>query len=118
MGVPNLRTAVAVRALATNHCARCSGSRVHCLSQPMGADSRREEPVMALTPEQLAEIRAHLDHAHAEVKALCQEPYHRWRMSIPAQPDRDSDLIISAGLKAGDDALAEVDRLTAENKLL
>lgn len=44
--------------------------------------------------------------AHAEVARLCMEPRASWRMSIPANETRDSDLIISNALTASERALA------------
>lgn len=65
-----------------------------------------------LTPEQLAEIGADFERAHTEVGEICQRTgAGRWRMSIPARPDRDSDLIISRGLAHVEALLAEVQRL-------
>ncbi|TDD31672.1 hypothetical protein E1287_25770 [Actinomadura sp. KC06] len=67
-----------------------------------------------LTPERRSEGGRLIERAHEEIAAICKDGPSRWRMSIPAQPDRDSDLILSAGLKAGGDLLAEVERLRAE----
>ena len=67
-----------------------------------------------MAPEQLAEAGQLIERAHKEIADLCKLGPSRWRMSIPAQPDRDSDLILSAALKAGEEALAEAERLRAE----
>jgi hypothetical protein len=55
------------------------------------------------------ELRAHLAAANAEVHALCSGK-RRWTMSIPAEVDRDSDLVIGRALN---EAEREIDRLTA-----
>ena len=56
-----------------------------------------------------------IEQAHAEVSRLCcGEDAGRWRMSIPAQPGRDSDLVISAGLEAGGVALAALAAVRVE----
>ncbi len=66
-----------------------------------------------LTDERLAEIRSELEVAGKELGEICQEgPSRRWRMRIPANAD-DSDLVLSAGIVAGEELLAEVERLKA-----
>jgi len=50
-------------------------------------------------------IGARIERAHQEVYRVCQ-PLQHWRMSVPADPERDSDLIIEDGLIAGEEALA------------
>jgi hypothetical protein len=76
----------------------------------------RREP---MTAERLAEIRASIERAHTEIGEVCaQGPRSRFRMSVPANPDRDTDLIVSDALKGAEDLLAEVDRLKADNTLL
>lgn len=68
-----------------------------------------------LTPEQLTEIRAHITRAHTEVGEVCRRTgASRWRMSIPANPARDSDPIISGALNYADVLLAEAQRLREE----
>jgi len=61
------------------------------------------------------QIRAALD----EVDALCRGQYHSgghvWRMSVPADEDRDSDLILEAGLTAGRHLIARVRELECKN---
>jgi len=53
--------------------------------------------------------QAAIDRAHTEIGEIAKEhPSRRWRMSIPAQPDRDSDLLIANGLNAGRLAVAEL----------
>lgn len=54
-----------------------------------------------------------IDRAHRMVVALCSRR-REWRMSIPARPDYDPDLVIGDGLRAGLSALAEVEQLTRE----
>ena len=53
------------------------------------------------------EIADKVQRAHEMVSKLCQGDA-RWVMSIPAQPDSDPDLVISAGLRAAGDAVAEL----------
>lgn len=65
---------------------------------------------MATEPLDLDEARAQIERGHALVGALAAGT-RRWKMSIPADPERDSDLILSAALTAGEVALAEVERL-------
>ena len=50
-------------------------------------------------PINLDSFKARADKAHKEIGAIAAEGVQRWRMSIPAQPDRDSDLIIADVLK-------------------
>jgi hypothetical protein len=62
----------------------------------------------------LAACRADIERAHTEVGDIAKEGAHRrWRMSIPAQPNRDSDLLISTGLARGEHLADEVERLRA-----
>lgn len=49
-----------------------------------------------LTQRELQEMAEIIKAADAEISALCNGK--KWRMSIPAQPDTDSDLVISAAL--------------------
>jgi hypothetical protein len=67
-----------------------------------------------MTSERLADIKAKVERAHTEIGEVCvQGPHNRFRMSVPAQPGRDTDLIISDALKGAEELLAEVDRLQA-----
>lgn len=67
-----------------------------------------------MTAERLAEIRASVERANTEIGEVCAEgPIYRFRMSVPANPGRDTDLIISDALKGAEDLLAEVSRLNA-----
>jgi len=54
-----------------------------------------------------------------EVESLCMGEYrsggHAWRMSVPADEDRDSDLILDAGLTAGRHLIARVRELERKN---
>jgi len=61
-------------------------------------------------------IQARADAAHAEVVALCAGK--RWTMQIPARPDKDSDLVISASLADIPALHLVVQRLRAENARL
>lgn len=53
---------------------------------------------------QRKEVIAKIDLALLTVVALCQGEM-RWTMSVPAQPDRDPDLVIGAALQAAKDVL-------------
>ena len=68
-----------------------------------------------MTEERLAEIRARVNAARAEWRALCSGK--KWRMCIPVQPD-DSDIVIDAVLRGVTDLLAEVERLRAKDPQL
>jgi hypothetical protein len=59
------------------------------------------------------EARAAITKAHDHVGAIALGET-RWTMHIPAQPERDSDLILTAGLDAGEKAVAAVEKLLAE----
>ena len=49
--------------------------------------------------ERLDEIGAHLNAAYKELGEVCTRgPSKRFRMSIPANPERDTDLIIDRAL--------------------
>ncbi|MFI6496842.1 hypothetical protein [Nonomuraea typhae] len=68
-----------------------------------------------LSADRLAEIRAQIERAHTEVGDVCSRPPRkRFKMSVPADPERDTDLIITAALKAAEDLADEVERLRAE----
>lgn len=76
---------------------------------------RREAITAGREPLDLEAYRADIDRAHTEVGEICQRTgAGRWRMSIPARPDRDSDLLISTGLRRGERLADEVERLRAE----
>lgn len=64
-----------------------------------------------MTHLDLETIHTHVVHAREELARLCRG--HRWRMSIPAQPDRDSDLIFDAALKDVGALVHDVERLRA-----
>lgn len=57
----------------------------------------------------LAVEREIVDRAHKAVHALCNG--ERWTMRVPAEPERDHDLVIASGLNVADRALAEIDAL-------
>lgn len=65
---------------------------------------------------------AAIERAHTMVARLCLprfDPQHRaWLMSIPARPDHDPDLVIAAGLDAGEAAVRENAALLAERDAL
>lgn len=68
-----------------------------------------------LSHERIADIAAKVERAHTEICEVASEgARHRFLMSIPANPARDTDLIVSEALKGAEDLLAEVDRLKAE----
>ncbi len=50
-----------------------------------------------LTLTQIDELKAQVALANAEVNALCHGS-RRWTMTVPAEPDRDSDLVIGRAL--------------------
>ncbi|WP_157253129.1 hypothetical protein [Nonomuraea typhae] len=65
-----------------------------------------------LSAAQLADIKARVERAHVELGAVCElGPSNRFKMSIPADSKRDTDLIISAALSGAEELLAEVERL-------
>jgi hypothetical protein len=67
-----------------------------------------------MTDERLAAIKAAVEKAHRELGEVCSAGVsRRWRMSIPADFTRDSDLIIGDGLRGANELAAEVERLRA-----
>ena len=71
-----------------------------------------------------AEMRTDIDAANAEVNALCHGS-RRWTMTVPAEPDRDSDLVIARALSDASALLAQlaeeqakVERLEGEKATL
>ena len=58
-----------------------------------------------------------LNDADDMVEGLCQGE-REWIMSIPARPHHDPDLVIGAGISAGERAVAEVKRLQRETATL
>lgn len=69
----------------------------------------------------LDEIRARLDAACAELDRMTQAdggPGAAWRWSIPANPERDSDLLLSASLADVERLLAALDEARAERDKL
>jgi hypothetical protein len=59
-----------------------------------------------MTALDLDAIKARASRAQQEVESIAlRGGAQRWRMSIPARPDRDSDLIISAALNDLDDLI-------------
>jgi len=72
---------------------------------------------MALTEQQLTEIERRTKRAATEIGDVCAEgPRNRWRMSIPANPERDTDLILDAALGDSAALLTEVRRLAGQVK--
>ncbi len=73
------------------------------------------EPMPALddTDARIAAIETALDQADAMVTAICHG-VKRWTMCIPAQPETDSDLVISRGLACGRVALTALRESRAE----
>lgn len=70
-----------------------------------------------MTPDELAAIRERADAAHAMVSAL-NHRRERWVLRVPAEPDRDPDLVITASLRDITDLLAELDRLRDTARLV
>ncbi len=60
----------------------------------------------------IREAREAIEKAQAKVERLCDGKEH-WRMSVPARPNDDHDLVISDALFKADEALALLD---AEDK--
>ena len=58
----------------------------------------------------IQDAQATMDRAHRMLSALCKGE-ERWHMSIPAQLDRDPDLVLGEALVTGDRAIKEVERL-------
>lgn len=54
------------------------------------------------------------ERAHAEVVGLCRGE-RRWTMRVPVDESSDSDMVIGAAIRAGEELLAERDALRAEN---
>lgn len=66
----------------------------------------------------LTDIQAKIKRAWTEIGEVCAEgPAKRFRMSIPSNLDRDTDLIVSAALEGAEELLAEVERLDSELKI-
>lgn len=66
-----------------------------------------------LEDERRAEVKARLNKAHTHIADLC-EGKAKWTMRIPADPERDSDLILSEALSDAEVLLAIVDDQAAE----
>lgn len=73
---------------------------------------------MSDTKPDLDAIEARAKTAHDEVSRLCCGNDRGWRMSIPANDARDSDLIISAALYDLEALVAYARTLEAENERL
>ena len=70
---------------------------------------------MSTDPIDLPAIEARNTAAHDHVVKLCRGE-EDWTMRIPAQPDRDSDLVIDAALADVLALVAEVRRLRGERE--
>lgn len=69
---------------------------------------------MPETPVDLAAARQRIERAHTEIGQVCaQGPSRRFRMHIPADPERDTDLIITAALNDAELLAGEVEQLRA-----
>lgn len=70
---------------------------------------------MPETPVDLAAARQRIERAHTEIGQVCAEgPSRRFRMHIPADPERDTDLIVTAALNDAELLAGEVEQLRAE----
>lgn len=65
-------------------------------NDPECASDRAVKEPDTLSESDLQSMLEQIAAADAEISALCNGK--KWRMSIPAQPDRDSDLVISRAL--------------------
>ena len=82
------------------------------LSAPRGEDAHPHANEHAGEHADLAAIRERINRAHTELGEVCaQGPSRRFKMHIPADPERDTDLIISAALNDADLLTGEVDQL-------
>ena len=69
---------------------------------------------MSTSPLDLDGARRVIERAHGLVGDLAAQGAQRmWVMHVPPDPERDTDLILSAGLTAGERLAAEVERLRA-----
>ena len=69
--------------------------------------------------DDLTTIKQRIDKAHTEICEIAEQGVsRRWRMHIPADPDQDSDLLISRALKDAEELAAEVERLRKERDSL
>jgi hypothetical protein len=58
-------------------------------------------------------VKARVDKAHAHIGDLCTGR-SRWKMTIPVNPERDSDLILTEALVDAERLMAEVNQLRAQ----
>ena len=56
-----------------------------------------------------------IERAHNVVSELC-EGKRSWTMSVPARPEEDPDLVITAALRAAKDALATAETRIRQDK--
>jgi len=66
----------------------------------------------------LDKLRENIEAGHAAIHELCSGK-RRWTMSIPAEPDRDQDLVLTRALEAGTQAIDRLQRVeTALRQLI
>jgi hypothetical protein len=70
-------------------------------------------PLDLLQPRTDNNLHDRIERAHAEVAKLAEHGRDHWRMRIPADPTRDSDLILTAGLDVAGAALARAEKAEA-----
>lgn len=63
--------------------------------------------------DRLAEARARIDAAGDHLGEICTSK-KQFRMSIPADPSKDSDLILGAALESAEDLLSLVEQLQGQ----
>jgi len=71
-----------------------------------------------MTPERIAEIKQRYNDARKHIGELASTALKAWRMSIPANRERDSDLRIAGSLDDIPDLLTAVETLQADNARL
>ncbi|MEU8279538.1 hypothetical protein ACFYOK_29520 [Microbispora bryophytorum] len=65
-------------------------------------------------PDDLAAVRERINRANTELGDVCaQGPSRRFRMHVPVDPERDTDLIIGAALDDAERLASEVEHLRA-----
>lgn len=62
-------------------------------------------------------VKARIDRAHKLIGDLCMGR-QKWKMSIPADEERDSDLILSAALTDADRLIVRIEDLERGLRLL
>jgi septation ring formation regulator EzrA len=61
-------------------------------------------------------IRAKIKKAFEMVFHVCKNPRQNWVIRVPVDEDRDSDIVICAGLKAGENLCTAYEELEAKLK--